>query len=233
MAQSGHWQADREVREFEERFAEYQDAKYGICVTNGTATMEIALRAFGIGAGDEVIVPTCTLISSTEVELPLRDPPNTEEVEAELANPRQAVQEDEKSGKTFNWGQHRRLIWAEEALKGLKGGNVMRSVPGEVQVLRLGDEALFVAVPGELFAEVGLRIKELARGKGPPAFLVAYANAYVGYLPSAQSCREDGDKLRYDWHKFLPYPSTFSEEMEDVLIGTIKELLTFVQEGQG
>jgi dTDP-4-amino-4,6-dideoxygalactose transaminase len=64
VAQSGRWQADREVREFEERFAEYQDAKYGICVTNGTATMEIALRAFGIGAGDEVIVPTHTFIST-------------------------------------------------------------------------------------------------------------------------------------------------------------------------
>ena len=165
-------------------------------------------------------------ISSIEVELPLRNPPSVAEVEAELAELRQAVQEDEKTGKEFNWGQHRRVIWAEETLKALHSGDVIRSVPGEVQVLRLGDEAVFVAVPGELFAEVGLRIKELARGEDrPTAFLVAYANAYVGYLPSAQSCREDGDKLRYDWHKFLPYPSTFSEKMEEVLVGAVESLL--------
>jgi hypothetical protein len=118
------------------------------------------------------------------------------------------------------------MIWAEKTLEALKNGNVMKSVPGEVQVLRLGDEAVFVAVPGELFAEVGLRIKKLAGGEGKPrVFVIAYANEYVGYLPSAVSCREDGDKPRYDWHKFLPYPSTFSEEMEDVLVSAVEKLL--------
>jgi hypothetical protein len=74
-----------------------------------------------------------------------------------------------------------------------------------------------------LFVEVGLRIKSLCREQQP--FLIAYANGYTGYLPSARSCREDGDKLRYDWHKFLPYPSTFSEEMEDVLVRAVESLI--------
>ncbi len=165
-------------------------------------------------------------VSSMEIELPLRDPPSAEQVEAELAELRQAVQKDEKEGKQFNWGQHRRVIWAEETLKALKSGDVMRSVPGEVQVLRLGDEAVFVAVPGELFVEVGLRIKKIAGGDDQPTpFVSAYSNAYIGYLPSAVSCREDGDKIRYDWHKFLPYTSTFSEDMEDVLVGAVEKLL--------
>ena len=43
--------------EFEQKFADYQQAKYGIACTNGTAALEIAIAALGIGLGDEVIVP--------------------------------------------------------------------------------------------------------------------------------------------------------------------------------
>ncbi len=46
-----------QVEKFEKRFAEYQDSDYGLTITNGTVTMEIALRALGIGYGDQVIVP--------------------------------------------------------------------------------------------------------------------------------------------------------------------------------
>ena len=155
-------------------------------------------------------------VASKVVDLPLREPPSVEDVEREL----------EQKGEKPDWGLKRRLIWAQETLKALKKGDVIRSVPGEVQVMRLGDDIAFVAVPGELFVEVGLRIKSLCRnvGIGNP-FVVAYANAYVGYLPSARSCREDGDRPRYDWHKFIPYPSTFSEEVEDVLVGAVESLL--------
>jgi dTDP-4-amino-4,6-dideoxygalactose transaminase len=46
--------------EFEERFAAYQGAKHGVLMSNGTVTMEVALKALGIGWGDEVIVPALT-----------------------------------------------------------------------------------------------------------------------------------------------------------------------------
>jgi dTDP-4-amino-4,6-dideoxygalactose transaminase len=45
---------------FAEKFAAYHGAKYGICAANGTVTLEVALRAAGIRAGDEVIVPALT-----------------------------------------------------------------------------------------------------------------------------------------------------------------------------
>lgn len=48
------------AREFGKRFAEAHGAKYGIAVTNGTVSLELALGAAGIGAGDEVIVPAYT-----------------------------------------------------------------------------------------------------------------------------------------------------------------------------
>lgn len=51
------------VKEFEEKFSKYNDRKYGIAVCNGTAALEASVLALKIGNGDEVIVPTFTIIS--------------------------------------------------------------------------------------------------------------------------------------------------------------------------
>ncbi len=64
VADSGQWQQGPEVAEFEEMFAAYQHAQHAICASNGTVTMEIALRAFGVGAGDEVIIPPLTFCAT-------------------------------------------------------------------------------------------------------------------------------------------------------------------------
>jgi dTDP-4-amino-4,6-dideoxygalactose transaminase len=45
---------------FEDAFAEYQGARHGILMTNGTVTMEVACKALDIGWGDEVIIPALT-----------------------------------------------------------------------------------------------------------------------------------------------------------------------------
>lgn len=49
---------------FEQAYAEYTGAKYAIALANGTLALELALYALGIGAGDEVIVPSRTFIAS-------------------------------------------------------------------------------------------------------------------------------------------------------------------------
>ncbi len=48
----------------QERFAAYHDARFGIGLTSCTAGLEIGLKAFGVGAGDEVIVPAFTFIAT-------------------------------------------------------------------------------------------------------------------------------------------------------------------------
>ncbi|MDA4112768.1 MAG: DegT/DnrJ/EryC1/StrS family aminotransferase [Thaumarchaeota archaeon] len=52
------------VDAFDGEFAKFQDAKHGVSVANGTVALELALRAMGIGSGDEVIVPALTFIAS-------------------------------------------------------------------------------------------------------------------------------------------------------------------------
>jgi perosamine synthetase len=51
------------VAEFENRFATRVGRKYGIAVCNGTAAIDAAIDALEIGPGDEVIMPTFTIIS--------------------------------------------------------------------------------------------------------------------------------------------------------------------------
>ncbi|MEO0294171.1 MAG: DegT/DnrJ/EryC1/StrS family aminotransferase [candidate division WOR-3 bacterium] len=51
------------VEEFEKRFSNYIGAKYTTLTTSGTAALHLALKAIGIKEGDEVIVPSFTMIS--------------------------------------------------------------------------------------------------------------------------------------------------------------------------
>lgn len=55
------------VKELNETFARYCDARYGVAVANGTVSMELALRGLGIRPGDEVIVPAYTFMATAIV----------------------------------------------------------------------------------------------------------------------------------------------------------------------
>lgn len=51
------------IKQFEEKFSAQVGRKHGIAVCNGTAALDAAIEALGIGPGDEVIMPTFTIIS--------------------------------------------------------------------------------------------------------------------------------------------------------------------------
>lgn len=54
------------IQKFEQQFSSYVDRDYGIAVSNGSAALDIAVKALGIGKGDEVILPTFTIISPAQ-----------------------------------------------------------------------------------------------------------------------------------------------------------------------
>jgi dTDP-4-amino-4,6-dideoxygalactose transaminase len=56
----------REVEAFEAAFAEYTGARFCVGVNSGTAAIQLAVTACGLGAGDEVIVPANTFFASAE-----------------------------------------------------------------------------------------------------------------------------------------------------------------------
>lgn len=67
VLRSGMLVQGERVRELEDQFAEYVGTKYAVAVSNGTASLHIALKAHGIGTGDEVIVPAFSYIATANV----------------------------------------------------------------------------------------------------------------------------------------------------------------------
>jgi dTDP-4-amino-4,6-dideoxygalactose transaminase len=61
---SGHYILGPEVEAFEAEWATYCEAQYAVGVANGLDALHLALRAMGVGPGDEVIVPSNTYIAT-------------------------------------------------------------------------------------------------------------------------------------------------------------------------
>ncbi|MCL5407576.1 MAG: DegT/DnrJ/EryC1/StrS family aminotransferase [Patescibacteria group bacterium] len=64
VMKSGMLAQGPKVKEFEEKFAKFIGVKYAIATSSGTTALEVALRAYGIGSGDEVITTPFTFIAS-------------------------------------------------------------------------------------------------------------------------------------------------------------------------
>ena len=73
VVESGNWggfpSPNAKATEFAQAFASYHTARYGICTSNGTTALEVALKAAGVGPGDEVIVPPLTFMATAAAAL--------------------------------------------------------------------------------------------------------------------------------------------------------------------
>ncbi|HEX4345083.1 MAG TPA: DegT/DnrJ/EryC1/StrS family aminotransferase [Solirubrobacteraceae bacterium] len=66
VVDSGQFILGPEVSAFEAELAAYTGARHAVGVANGTEALTIALRAMGVGPGDEVVVPSYTFYASAE-----------------------------------------------------------------------------------------------------------------------------------------------------------------------
>lgn len=66
VLEHGHFIMGPEIAELEKQLADYTGVRHAITVASGTDSLEIALRALGIGPGDEVVTVPFTWISSAE-----------------------------------------------------------------------------------------------------------------------------------------------------------------------
>ncbi len=69
--------------QFERSFADFQRARHGVCVANGTVALQLALEALEIGVGDEVIVPGLTWQATAAAVLDVNAEPVLVDVEAD------------------------------------------------------------------------------------------------------------------------------------------------------
>tara|TARA_R110000850_G_scaffold109659_1_gene222767 strand:- start:36542 stop:37741 length:1200 start_codon:yes stop_codon:yes gene_type:complete len=85
---NGHWKA----REFELAFAKRMQAAHCQLVSSGTAALTVALASAGVGAGDEVIMPTFTFVASFESIMMLGAVPVLVDIDDTLTLDPQAVE---------------------------------------------------------------------------------------------------------------------------------------------
>jgi len=72
VLKSGKWSSitgGKKTAEFEKAFAQYCGVKHAVTANNGTSTLMMALRAVGVGPGDEVIVPAYTFFATASAVL--------------------------------------------------------------------------------------------------------------------------------------------------------------------
>ncbi|MFH1851902.1 MAG: DegT/DnrJ/EryC1/StrS family aminotransferase [Candidatus Neomarinimicrobiota bacterium] len=76
----------RTIVTFEQTFAEFQDARHCISINSGTAALWVALKAAGVKAGDEVIIPAYTFIATASAILTANAVPVFADVELDTFN---------------------------------------------------------------------------------------------------------------------------------------------------
>src|SRR6266550_6472037 len=88
---SGWYILGKEVEAFESEFAAYCGTKHCVGVGNGLEAIQLVLRGYGIGPGDEVIVPANTYIATWlaisyagAVPVPVEPDPHTMNLDPEL-----------------------------------------------------------------------------------------------------------------------------------------------------
>lgn len=86
VLRSGKWWFGEKVEEFEARYAAFQGARYGVACATGTAALQIAVRALGLGFGDEVITTPLTFIATTTAVIMAGAIPVYIDVEEETMN---------------------------------------------------------------------------------------------------------------------------------------------------
>lgn len=76
----------QECRQFETEFATWTDSAHAVAVTNGTLALDVALKALGVGPGDEVVVTPRTFLASVSCVVNAGAVPVFAEVDADSQN---------------------------------------------------------------------------------------------------------------------------------------------------
>lgn len=110
--------------------------------------------------------------------------------------------------------------WSERMFEALQKGELSDTVDAEVQLIRIGDCAI-VGVPGELFVEFGLQIKE--QGALRQTLIAGFANGNIGYIPTRAAYGEGGYEVE-DAYRYYGYPTALAPEAGEQVVAHAVEL---------
>jgi hypothetical protein len=101
--------------------------------------------------------------------------------------------------------------WALALQDLAEAGTVLEPPSADIQVLQIGP-AVLAGLPGEIFVQLGLTLKEAWRER--PAFVLGYANGLVGYVPTREAYAEGGYEVTVAQRvRLLPLAPEAGEQM--------------------
>ena len=83
LRRGSYWTIGPEIKEFEERLADYVGVDYAVIFNSGTSALHAAMLAYDVKPGDEVIVPSFTFIATANAALFVGAKPVFAEIEEE------------------------------------------------------------------------------------------------------------------------------------------------------
>lgn len=174
---------------------------------------------------------------SQVIELPWWNMPTLAEMEATVEAARQDLMAAGEEGFTWpggaDYGVERNLVlardylsWAEDKLRMLQTGTMPDTQPCEIQAISLGS-VLLVGVAAEIYAEVGLEVKDVLRNMYPgrSVLLCALANGCFGYVPSRPAYEAEGGRNLWYCAKYYDMPAPVAPGSGQMLCGAIPQLV--------
>jgi hypothetical protein len=118
--------------------------------------------------------------------------------------------------------------WAGQMLALAAEGGLPRSVRGEIQALSFGQDLVLLGFPGELFSEIGMRVKKDSPFRH--TVVCGYAGGTVGYVPTRTALAEGGYEVDAAY-KLYRLPAAFRQDIEQIVCREVGALLAHLYEG--
>ena len=169
----------------------------------------------------------CASVFCNSVNLKMSDVPDRHWLENYLSENASLLAKAKKEEKGLSefarchdnpvWDVMAGRSWAKDLLN---CDPIPDSVSETVSIVNICGVILF-CVPGELFSDVGMKIKKLCNGK--PSMIAGYCGGSVGYLPSSAAMKQGGYEV-LGAYKYYYLPGPFTSDLENVLLVSMKQL---------
>ncbi len=226
---NGQWKA----KEFENALSKRMQCKYTHLVSSGTAALTVALASAGVGAGDEVLMPTFTFVASFESILALGAVPILVDVDATLTLNPDAVKKAITSKTKAVMPVHMCGSMADlKALKTICDSHNLLLVEDACQAIGGSYEGKPLGTYGDLGCFSFDFVKTITSGEGG-AVVTNNKNYYVNADHYSDHGHDHiGSDRGAEEHPFLGYNYRISELHAAVGIAQLERLDEFLQRQQ-
>lgn len=186
---------------------------FDVVESNG---LDVAQAVLSVLDGIQMTGDAKISIASEVVGLPLQPSISLEEAEKTVADMAEKLKTPDQMPLHEVHLDQAYYDWAKQIIA--DGGKSRTEVPFEIQRFRLGD-AYLVGLPGEVFIEYALNIKNMK----PNVMVSAYTNGNVGYVPTKKAFDEGGYEVDLAYKLYAQ--QKLSPMVECVILAAVEKVL--------